>query len=127
MTDNNNESTQETVTKQLNISEVTENQKKRIFLLCERVNLGEITKNEAYRYSQLDGETEVEKGYKGSYKDWITLAQSNEWLNIANAEQVAVVEPPKKKTNYIAPILIGVGVALILRMIIKSGNKTESK
>lgn len=127
MTDNSTEPTTETVTEQLNISEVTEMQKKRIFLLCERVNLGEISKNEAYRFSQLDGETEAEKGYKGSYKEWVTLAQTNEWLNKPKVEQTSVVEPPKPaKINWVTPVAIGVGLGLLI-LILKNLRTTETK
>ena len=112
----------ETIAEQLNIPVATESQRQRIFLLCERVNRNEMSRNEAYRFSQVDGDTPEEVGYKGAYKDWVNLAIDNGWLNTQEESKLDVVpEPPKP--NYVVPILVGIGVGFLIYVIVKKAVK----
>jgi len=118
----------ESVSEQLNLPEVTEIQKLRFKRICERVSNGEISANKSYEYAQMDGQNEDDKGFKGGFKDWVTLATSNDWFKDKNnVETVVQPEPEKKKTNVILPILIGVGVVVVLYVIVKRMTAKENK
>ena len=107
----------ETVNEQLEIPVVTEAQKKRIQFLCAKVNRNEITKNEAFRYSKADGDNEDDKGFKGTYKEWMDVALANGLVE--KPQEIVAPEPEKKPTNWIAPICIGIGVGILLIIVAK--------
>jgi hypothetical protein len=122
--------TTETVSEQLSLPAYSDKQRFRFEKLCQRVKRREITANQAYKYSQVDGEEEDNKGFKGSLKEWITLAQQNEWLNtpeqaVTNTEGLKPPAKEEKETNYLMPILIGAGVAIVLIYAIKKFSKKE--
>ncbi len=120
----------QSISDQLKFSDLTDKQKSRFKMICERVSKKEIGANKAYEYAQIDGETEDDLGFKGTFKDWLATASSYDWFGEkSNPNQQLVVQPdpPKKKTNVIVPILIGVTAALILYVVVKRMTAKEAK
>lgn len=120
----------ETVSEQLSLPTYSDKQIFRFRKLCERVKNREITANQAYKYSQIDGDGDDDKGFKGSLKEWIVLAQDKGWLDVPEQNNTGQLKPPareeeKKETNYLMPILIGAGVAIVLIYAIRKFSKTE--
>jgi len=107
-----------------NVITLTEAQGQRFAMLCERVNRGEISANQAYKFAQEDGETEDNKGFAGTFQEWMTFATSSGLLNDKPAPNAPVIEEDDKK-NYVKPILIGLGIALAIYALTKLKNKEE--
>lgn len=115
---------------QLDLSNVTPSQRKRFGLLYERVKRKEMSANKAYDFAQQDGADDDDKGFKGSFAEWITIAQNSNWGGNESEVNAKVLNdapaPQKSKTNYIFPILVGVGVAVVLIYAIKKfGSKAN--
>jgi len=113
----------ETVEEQLDIKFFTNKQAERFSMLCERVRNGEISANKSYEYAKADGDDEDNKGFNGTFKDWVDTATTKGWLNVIETPKVEL--EPTKKTNYVLPILIGVGVAIVLIYAIKKFSKKD--
>ena len=121
--------TEQTTNEQLNLPVFSEKQKARFSELCEKVRSGQLSANQSYKYAQVDGETEDDRGFKGSLKEWVETAKLNGWLDpilqINQPKPAPVVVEEEKKTNYVLPIVIGVGVAIVLIYAIKKFSKKD--
>lgn len=116
----------DTTNEQLKLPVFTETQKKRFSSLCEKVRSGNLNANQSYRLAQIDGESQDDQGFKGSFKEWIEASKINNWLPESSAD----VNEPKKsttvikesKTDYITPIVIGLVIAGIFYTLKKLNN-----
>lgn len=120
----------EIITEETGLKTFSEKQKARFSALCEKVRNGELTANQAYKLANADGETEDDKGFKGSLKEWIEEAKVNQWLDpllqiSTNPKPVQPIVNQEKKPNLILPILIGVGIAVVLVYAIKKFSKKD--
>lgn len=109
---------------------MTREQENRYRSLCEMVNQKKITMNKAYKeakksFSNANGE-EVD-GFGGNFKDWMTHAQEQGWVDqafgvlnniIANRQRRNQPPPPPPqptKSAATSPFLwIGLGVVVIV-------------
>lgn len=120
----------ETTNEQLNLPVFSDKQKARFSALCERVRNGELTANQSYKFAQADGVDEDDKGFKGSLKEWVENAKLHQWLDpilqvSTNPKPVQPIVEEEKKTNYVLPIVFGVGVAIVLIYAIKKFSKKD--
>lgn len=120
----------ETTNEQLNLPVFSDKQKARFSALCERVRNGELTANQSYKFAQADGVDEDDKGFKGSLKEWVENAKLHQWLDpilqvSTNPKPVQPIVEEEKKTNYVLPIVVGVGVAIVLIYAIKKFSKKD--
>lgn len=103
-------------------------QKNRFSLLGQRVKRKEITPSQAWKLALQEGEGD-DKGFKGTFKQWITIAEQNGWIGSQQkTEELKVSENEiieAKKTNYVMPILIGAGLAILLIYAIKKFSKND--
>lgn len=123
--------TETSTNEQLNIPVYSDKQRARFSSLCEQVRAGKISANQSYRYAQMDGEDEEDKGFKGSLKEWIETAKANQWLDelnnrISSNQTVApIIENKPEEKSMVMPILIGVGIAVVLVYAIKKFSKKD--
>lgn len=108
-----------------NVITLTEAQANRFTMLCERVNRGEITANQAYKYAQQDGEAEDDKGFAGTFQEWMTFATTSGLLNDKPVAKSSYEEEEKK--SYVKPILIGAGLLLAVYLLTKMKAKQEEQ
>ena len=65
---------------------MTRAQQKRFRNLCESVNQKKITMNQAYKKAKLsfsNANGESENGFGGNFKDWVSHAQNEGWIDQA--------------------------------------------
>lgn len=115
---------------QLGLAEFTECQKTRFSDLLKRVSKGEISANQAYRYAQVDGDSPEDKGFKGSFKEWIETTKLNEWVsapkqNTQEGIQKEAETSDRSFKDYLIPIGVGVVIAVVLVYAIKKFGKKE--
>lgn len=106
------------------VVQLTESQAQRFIALCDRVNKGEISANQAYKFAQQDGDSEDNKGFAGTFAEWMTFITSNGLLQKEGATQKVEVEEEEKK-SYVKPLLITAGVLVVVYIFLKMRNKQQ--
>lgn len=120
---------------QLGLNEFNDTQKARFSDLHRRVLRREISANQAYKYAQADGDSPEDKGFRGSFKDWIENSKLKEWVSepVKTENEENNKEPELKKEvtsertlkDYLVPIGVGVIIAVVLVYAIKKFGKKE--
>jgi hypothetical protein len=97
-------------------------QENRFKSLCKRVHTKELTPNQAYKFAQAD-EGEDNRGFVGTFKEWMVTAQKNQWL--ADLINPPAPEPAPKKENNLLPVLGAVAIGLVAIVIVTKVLKTN--
>lgn len=109
---------------------MTRAQEDRYKNLCDMVNKKEITMNKAYKEAKkefLNANGDSEDGFGGGFKDWVTHAQNEGWIEQGfqvlntilaqrgNRNQPPPPPPPQEQKSTTSPILwIGLGAVVIV-------------